>query len=387
MKSIKLGIYTVSTLKHSYALKAQARALQSACIYAKIKKPTIVVVCSSEDFFDEIEIEYKNLLPKADVRIIKRKEFYDCENRVNYKNEVQLMIAQMRTLATRELLALGCNRILSMDSDVLPKFNSIRCMLDMLSFDNGFYDVAQCPYPSQGGGAFLGGRGTKQRQILEDFTEKELNVPKELKEKLKNERKNLKAYLKDLNERNVEVNEKDNKKLEQKHKKIKELEEELKKCPPKSNVFTLNGKKWRKRGWFDYAYPAIGKGSVVPVDWVGFGCTMMSEKAASLCDFTGYIGAGTEDLYIIWNRWNQNNIKIANIAHCPSDHIIRDREVEGNLIHIFTYHEETGEFEGHLRQERRPWYSQDIGEDCKEEQKQQKKEEKKKKAAKTINEK
>ena len=112
--------------------------------------------------------------------LFKKEDFYDCKNRKNYKNEVQLMIAQMRTLATRELLAMGCDRILSMDSDVLPKYNSIRCMLDMLSFDNGFYDVAQCPYPSQGGGSFLGGGGTKQRQILEDFKEEELKIPKDL---------------------------------------------------------------------------------------------------------------------------------------------------------------------------------------------------------------
>ena len=380
MKSSKLGIYTASTLKHSYALKAQARAIQSACIYAKIKNPTIVVVCSNEDFFDEVGEEYRSLLPEANVRIIKKEDFYDCKNRKNYKNEVQLMIAQMRTLATRELLAMGCDRILSMDSDVLPKYNSIRCMLDMLSFDNGFYDVAQCPYPSQGGGSFLGGGGTKQRQILEDFKEEELKIPKDLKRKLKKERDGLNKYIKDLEEKKVKVNEEDNNKIEKKRKSVIELEEEAKKCPPKDNVFGLNGKAWRKRGWFDYAYPAIGKGSIVPVDWVGFGCTMMSQKAAALCDFTGYIGSGTEDLYIVWNRWYQNNINIANIPHCPSDHIIRDRDVEGQLSHIFTYHEEEGEFKGHLRQEKRPWYSQDIGEGCKEEQKY--KEEKKNKAKK-----
>jgi hypothetical protein len=358
---MKLGIYTVSTLKHSYALKAQARALHSACIYAKIKKPVIVIVCSDDKFFDEVEFEYENLFNgRAKVIIIKKEEFFDCDKRKSYKNEVQLMIAKMRTIGTKRLLAEGCDRILSMDSDVIPKYNSIRCMLDTLKFDNGYYGVAQCPYPSQGGGSFLGGRGTPQNHILDDFTEKERNIPKELKEEIKKAEDDLKKFLRKLEKDKVEVNKKTDLEIDAKRKKLHKIQKKVDTCGPKTNVFAANGKQWRRRGWFDYAYPAIGKGSVVPVDWVGFGCTMMTRETASMCDFSGYNGGGTEDLFIVWNRWYPNNVNIANIAHCPSDHIIRDRINDGKYIHILTYHELGGEFVGHLRQRDTAWYSQDL---------------------------
>lgn len=363
MSKIKLGIYTASTLKHSYALKAQARALHSACVYANIHDPIIVLVTSDDVFFDEVKAEYENLFKEAKIILIKKEEFIDCKKRKKYKNEVQLMIAQMRTIATKKLLSEGCNKVLSMDSDVIPKHNSIQCMIDMLNFDHGYYDVVQCPYPSQGGGAFLGGRGTKSRQILPDFLKKERVIPKKIKSKSKELKEDLRKFLEDLQENKTPRSEELDKKIESKQKNIAELEKEFESYPPKGNVFSLNGKGWIKRGWFDYAYPAIGKGSVVPVDWVGFGCTMMSKKAAVLCDWTGYDGSGTEDLFIIWNRWFQYNLNIANIPHCPSDHIIRDRENDKKYIHIQTFHEEEGEHVWHLRQTPRPWYSQDCGED------------------------
>lgn len=363
MNKYKLGVYVASTLKHSYALKAQARALHSACVYAGISDPTIVIVSSEEDFFDEVNSEYEKLLPKGKIILIKNKEFFDCSERKNYKNEVQLMIAQMRTIGTKTLLSEGCDRILSLDSDVLPHHNSIQCMLDVLEFDKGYYSVAQCPYPSQGGGAFLGGRGTPQKHILEDFLEEERAIPKKIKKQKAKAKKDLDQFISNLVKNRIEKSPEIDQEIEKKHQKLREIDEEIKKCPPKGNVFKLNSKAWRRRGWFDYAYPAIGKGSIVPVDWVGFGCTMMNKEAASLCDFSGYNGGGTEDLFIVWNRWYPNNLNIANIAHCPSDHIIRDRGKDGKYIHIMTYHEKEGETIGHLRQKHLPWYSQDLGEE------------------------
>ena len=360
---MKLGVYVASTLKHSYALKAQARAIHSACVYAGIKKPVVVIVCGSDDFFDEVGLEYEELFNgKAKVILIKKEEFFDCKKRKNYKNEVQLMIAQMRSIGTKKLLSEGCDRILSMDSDVLPKHNSIQCMLDTLNFDKGYYGVAQCPYPSQGGGAFLGGRGTPQRHILPDFAKEERKIPKKLKEEEKKAKKDLELFIKNLEKNNVKVNEKTDKEIKDKHENLARIEKEIDSCPPKNNVFALNGKKWIRRGWFDYAYPAIGKGSVVPVDWVGFGCTMMTRETASMCDFSGYDGSGTEDLYIVFRRWYINNVNIANIAHCPSDHIVRDRSDNQKYIHVMTYHEDSGECVGHLRQSNLPWYGQDLSE-------------------------
>jgi hypothetical protein len=40
--------------------------------------------------------------------------------------------------------------------------------------------VAACPYPSQGGGDFLCGRGTSRNPILPDFDEAEKDIPDDL---------------------------------------------------------------------------------------------------------------------------------------------------------------------------------------------------------------
>jgi len=106
----------------------------------------------------------------------------------------------------------------------------------------------------------------------------------------------------------------------------------------------------------------------VPIDWCGFGATLMNKKALDLAFFDGYSGAGTEDLYICWNRWYQNNIRLAAVPHILCDHIIRDRKKDGEqihgqkYIHLQPYHETEGECVGHVRMKSVPWYGQDIGE-------------------------
>jgi hypothetical protein len=286
------------------------------------------------------------LLPSAEVDFIADDRLK--KGAVGYDNSSQLLIAQMRTMATSRAVAWGADVCWSLDSDVLPPANALNCMLDILSFDNGYYGVAACPYPSQGGGAFLCGRGTQQHAILPCFSEEEKDIPKKLIEKREGLRKKIDKLKRppssDL--------------LGQ----LKDLDKQIEAVPPKCNVFELNGEKWRKRGWFDNAYPAIGKGGVVPTDWCGFGCTLMGKEALAQCDFTGYDGSGTEDLYINWHRWFPNGIKIAAIAHCPCDHVVRSRSVEGKLVHIHTTHEQEGEYVGHLRQVPRPWYSHSPGE-------------------------
>ena len=158
-------------------------------------------------------------------------------------------------------------------------------MVQMLAFDDGYYGVATCPYPSQGGGGFLFGRGTPQKQIADDVTEDERTLPKELQGELKKHRANLITGEKPPADWIREM---------------QRLEEEVKKCPPEGNVFELNAKGWKKRGWGEMAYPAIGKGSIVPTDWVGMGNTLIGSKALQLADFAGYDGKGTEDLFLLW---------------------------------------------------------------------------------------
>ena len=203
-----------------------------------------------------------------------------------------------------------------------------------------------------------------------------------MSDELKKRKDELDAKIKKIdddykNHGNDEKSIKERLKLKDEEKKVME---DIKKSPPKGNVYELNSKKWRKRGWMEYAYPSIGKGAIVPTDWVGLGCTLLSPKALSLAHFDGYLGKGTQDLYLGWHRWKQNKLNMCVTTHSICDHVIRardknDSQIWENFIIVNTYHEEEGEYEGHLRQVHTPFYNFTEGELPKEEKIQAEKEE------------
>lgn len=352
-EKIRLAIYTTATEGYTYAMNAQARRIQSCVAAARAAgrrlKILVLVVGDGCEGLKAAAGHYRELLPDVEVELLGGAGLVPGEK--NYDRGTQLLIGQMRTLATCRAIAWGADRLLSLDSDVLPPANALRCMLDMLEFDRGYYGVAACPYPSQGGGPFLCGRGTPERPILPCFYEDEKDIPGELQKK----REGLRAEAEVCAKEGKEV---DGKLVE----KLRAVDKQIEDLPPNANVFTLNGRKWRRRGWFDNAYPAIGKGAVVPCDWCGFGCTMMNREAMALCDWSGYDGAGTEDLYINFHRWYPAGIRIAAVPHAPCDHVVRHRTEDGKFVHIVTGHEEGGECVGHLRQYTRPWYAHGLGE-------------------------
>jgi hypothetical protein len=55
-------------------------------------------------------------------------------------------------------------------------------------------------------------------------------------------------------------------------------------------------------GWMRLI-PGPGIGAVIPSDWCGFGCTLMSKRELSLAQSDGLAGSGIEDLYMVWKRW------------------------------------------------------------------------------------
>lgn len=351
---MKLAITICATQNYTYALKAQARRIQ-ACLDYLSEEDRIYVVLSgdnSKEILDVVDL-YKNIMPD-NYEIIHLGTDDLEKNLRNYKEEAQLLIAQLRTRAFTEARRLKVDYCWSLDSDVLPPENGFKCMKQMLEFDDGYYSVSTCTYPSQGGGGFLGGRGTPKSQICDDFYEDEREIPEELKGRQKKHEEAFKDFM--------ELKQEPDKKWQEE---LAAIREEIKKCPPKENVFALNAKGWRKRGWLENAYPGIGKGAVLPSDWCGFGCTLMNKKALNLAHFDGYDGRGTEDLYICWSRWYPAGLKINVIAHCLADHIIRKRDEDHNiskLVHCQPYHETEGDYAGHIRLRYRPWYSQDIGE-------------------------
>lgn len=330
---MKLALYTAATTGYSHALVAQSRRIIAAlAMEIRVTETLFIFVTDSAEEVAQAAALYTAAGIPTETLIT------DKTGGENYKTEAQLLIASMRQAASTRALAWGADVCLSLDSDVLPPANALRCMLDMLAFDGGYYGVAFCPYPSQGGGAFLGGRGTPQNPILPDFHEDEKNVPKEIKARREQLLKDLKSAAAP----------------ELIREELSDIEKKIRELPPKENVFAANGKKWRRRGWFDFCYPAIGRGAVVPVDWIGFGCTLMNRHALALCDFSAYDGRGTEDLYINFRKWHPAGIKIACIPHCPCDHVIRDKDKGGHVL-VATGHAEDEEHIGHLRQWRMPW--------------------------------
>lgn len=355
---MKLAIATYATERYSYALPNVGRRIASAIYNAQIEDGIFIFVGdNSEKIKESALLHIGGVLPKSWVfRFIPLN--LDDKELTNYKKGAQLLIAQMQTTAFAEARKENVDFFWSIESDVLVSPNSLQCSLDMLNFDNGYYDVAMCPYPSQGGGAFLGGRGTYEKHIEDDFSEEEKDIEEHI--------------LQELDDREKEVLQENFEPSKEWLDRGKELHDIVKKASPKQNVFTANGKKWKKRGWMEYAYPAIGKGSIVPTDWVGLGCTLLSRKALTLADFEGYQGEGTQDLYLGWNFWKPNNINMCVIPHCVCDHIVRrrgegkDEQLWENFIHVLAYHEAEGECEGHLRQRHITFYNHTAGEKPKE---------------------
>jgi hypothetical protein len=349
----KLVIATYATKRYGYALPNFGRRMASAiaeCEELGLDIKLLFIGDTSEQIKAQAQQDVFRYMPDW-VECIFHPIAISDDDVKNYKEDAQLLIAQMQG----EAFALGrkwsADYFFSAESDVLVQPNTIRVAIDCLRFDNGYYDVAMCSYPSQGGGPFLGGRGTQYKHIEEDVHVEERKVPKELSDK----REELEKKLKEATEEDEAL-----------FKELRDTDEEIKKCEPLGNVYELNAKRWRKRGWMEYAYPAIGKGAIVPTDWVGLGATILSKKALSLAHFDGYEGKGTQDLYLGWNRWVPAGLKMCVTTHSICDHVVRKRDGEEQLwddfTHIHVFHELEGEYEGHLRQRHGKHYTFEPGE-------------------------
>jgi hypothetical protein len=359
---MKIAITVCATTKYMYAMTAQARRVQVACRDYLKDEIHIIFAGENPSAMERIKALYSELIPTAHVHLLIVKVE---DGHKNYKEAAQLVIGQLRTAVFSKARALDVDYCWSLDSDVLPPANALKTSIQMLEFDDGYYSISTCPYPSQGGGGFLGGRGTVYQPILPDWYDNERTIPEELKKQLQDLRAEMDA-VQVLHKKSLETGSGDSKKFmedqERFGKAMHEINEKIRQCPPKGNVFKANGENWMRRGWMDQAYPGIGRGSVVPVDWCGYGCTLMNRRALAEAVFDGYDGKGTEDLYTVWSHWYQANLRINAILHCPADHVIRNPGKENYFVHMQAYHETEGECVGHLRIRSRAFYSFDAGE-------------------------
>jgi len=312
---------------------------------------TYAIILVGDSHIQNYGNEVSRLLPDVEILIAE----YPWTEGKNYQTHAQLTIAQMRTRCAEEARAWDADYCWSVDSDVIVPDNGLTCSLQMLEFDQGYYSVACCPYPSQGGGGYLCGRGTPQRPILPDFVFEEKEAPTEMLER----REQLISIMGKGSFRHQDMS------ADMAASAIQKIEEWVEEHSPAKfggdvwKIIASYG--WRPRGWLDNAYPGIGLGAVVPTDWCGFGATLMNADALAAVDFTGYDGRGTEDLFIVWLRWYPRGLKLCAIPHVPCDHIIRTGS-EKKIVHQRGYHETEGEMRGHLRIQSRPFLQQIPGE-------------------------
>lgn len=305
---------------------------------AGFKGVLIVSTDQSEECVEKYKLIHESLVPFGWETIHIASNFHTDKHEC-YKDDAQLIIAKIQQKAFSKARELGADLFWSIESDVLVPPNSLKVLKQALEFDDGYYGIAMVTYPN---GQFLGGRGTPQNHICEDASEDERQLTPEIKkavEKRKKETEELQKEKKIPSESQV--------------KEWQKLSEEIKKCPPRGNIFELQSKRWKKRGWMDSAYPAIGRGAILPTDWVGLGCTLLNKKALSLATFEGYELKGTQDLFLCWNRWHPAGIKMCVIPHIVCHHVKRKVGKDGKRtdeteIHE-AYHELDGELEGHLR--------------------------------------
>ena len=258
------------------------------------------------------------------------------EDQKDYKQDAQIRIAQLQGAAFSFARRIKSDLCWSVESDTIPTPDALRVLEWTLQMPDAsgdpFYHIAAATYPN---GLFLGGFGTHQNQIAEDFLPHERILKPRLKKCLDACEERLKGC-------------KDKATAEKEGKRMGRLRERVKKCPPDGNIWEVTAKHgWRKRGWMDYAYPGIGLGAVVPSDWCGLGCTLLSAKALALADYGGYLGHGTQDLFLCWNRWHPAGLRIACVPHVVCDHI---KKKDGKIVHYRAWHEQSPEHFGHLRQ-------------------------------------
>lgn len=343
-----IAITTYATKNYCYALSVVAQRIAQNIRDSKEQGNCFFVMASDDS--EEAKIGFKCFEKElaglaCGVHQVVITSCDDDHKEKEYKDEAQRLIARLQTSAWDFARGKNPDFLWSVESDIIPPENALKVLKDTLSFDGGYYDIAMVTYPN---GKFLGGRGDYRHQIAEDCSPEERDIPKDLNKKIKKREERFK-----------ELSEKKEYASESEQKEWQKLDEEIKKYPPKGNIFELNAKKWRKRGWLDMAYPAIGRGAILPTDWVGLGCTLISKRALSCAFFDGYQLKGTQDLFLCWNRWHPMGYKMAVITHILCSHVKRKRDKDGKqmkeLVTYFAYHEPEGELEGHIRMREIPF--------------------------------
>jgi hypothetical protein len=345
---MKLAISFCSTKMYLHAAKQAVRRIISSASHKD--DVTFILVTDDSKESSNFASWVKDELPK-EWAPIHRKLHFDLDGiGEKYKVKSQLLIAAMQGEAFAIARKSGAAQLWNVEADVLVPPDCLRMLEWALQMPNAdgsaYYDVAMATYPN---GLFIGGFGDPHHAIAQDFLPSERLLPDDLKERYQKYQEEERNF---ISERKMPPDEW--------QKASADLHADINKCPlDGKNVFDVTGKHgYRRRGWLDNAYPGIGLGSLVPVDWIGTGCVLLSSKALALATFDGYSGTGTQDLFLCWGRWHPAGIRIAASTHAICDHVkheIIDGKETGKYIHFQAKHEQVGEQRGHLRVVPVPW--------------------------------
>ena len=285
-----LSIVIAGTKNYLYAFDACVSSVVAAAQHHKDVHFVFVTDSSKESFAAEERV--KSLIYKDWFFSTLRLEDIDDEAFLDekYKTQSQLNVARLQGAGFEFARRIGSDFCWVVESDTVVPAESLRVLewtLSMPTADGSpYYDIAAATYPNT---LFLGGFGSIHNQINEDFLPEERILPKRLK-----------LCYEESNKRLEDLSSKKEKSplLEKEVKRIGRLRKKIKDCPPDGNIWEVIAKHgWRRRGWFDFAYPGIGRGSIVPSDWCGLGCTLLSKKALLYSEFCGYEGHGTQDCF------------------------------------------------------------------------------------------
>jgi hypothetical protein len=317
-----IAIGVAATKSYLYAWQQCLRSI--AATAAHETDVHFILATDESDEGKRAEIQAKQELPEGWKVTVIRLAGMEGDSK-DYKEAAQMRIAALQgALFSFARAKVRADLFLSVESDTVLPANALRVLqwtLQMPKADGSpLYDIAAGTYPN---GLFLGGFGSPQNPIAEDFLPNERKLPRRL------------MFLLEESKKRGD------------HERYARLMQKAKKCPPDGNIWEVTAKHgWRRRGWMDFAYPGIGEGAVVPSDWCGLGCTLMSKHALALADFAGYDGRGTQDLFLCWHRWHPAGLRIACVPHVVCDHIKRDGE---KIVHYRAYHEQNPDYKGHLR--------------------------------------
>lgn len=369
---MKLAIVTAATKSYLHAWLACVRSIATAG--AHHSDAHFIFATDQSDEAKAAAKVLKDELPEGWKITVIPLPFDD--DAKDYAEAAQLRIAALQGAGFAFARAkVRADMVWSVESDNIVPADSLRVLEWTLAMPNAdgspYYDIAAATYPN---GMFLGGFGTPQSQINEDFLPHERKLKPRLKlcldvceKRLKGEvrpcwtnwqsrlTKRRMALWVDANnslmpsESGTEVENA----LNHERKRMERLRERIKKSPPDGSLWEVIQKHgWRRRGWMESAYPGIGQGAIVPTDWCGLGCTLLSKRALALADFAGYEGKGTQDLFLCWHRWHPAGLRLACVPHVPCDHVKRS---ESGIVHHVAYHQADGECRGHLRSRPIPW--------------------------------